>query len=323
MKYNQYLTKTALPIALAIFFLIFNQALAETVAAPSPELIPEPTIRVGLYKTNEAIKFVSDFVYELWSGNTSRGIISAGETISLSYKNGLYTFKSTSFELGSFDYFRLVPVDDPRNFFTLVNYSRPVKGRKKINFNAYRGALEYRYSPKSQLPYIINELPLDSYVAGVAETHDSAPIEYIKALIVAARSYAYAHISKAPPTEKRMFDVYATTVDQIYLGYNSELFMPRTAQAAIDTAGEMVTYNSKPVPTPYFSHSNGFTKNWKGADRPWLKSVVAKYDKGKKMYGHGMGMSNNDAIKRALKDGWTYDQILQYYYTSTTVERVY
>ncbi len=322
MEQNHFLTKAALLTASVIFFLIFNQALAETVTAPGRELIPEPIIRVGLYKTNGVVRFKSEFPYEVWSGGALRGIISAGDIAEITYKKGLYNLKSDSLEFGSFDYFRFMP-QDPANFFSLVNYSRPVAGRKKINFNVYRGALEYRYSPKSKLPYIINELPLDFYVLGVAETHDSAPIEYIKALMVAARSYAYSHISKNPPTEKRMFDVYATTVDQIYLGYNSELFMPRATQAAAATAGEMVTYNGKPVPTPYFSHSNGFTKNWKGADRPWLKSVKAVYDKGKKMYGHGMGMSNNDAMRRVLKDGWTYDQILKYYYTSTTVERVY
>ena len=312
---------TALILFGSIFF-VSNTALADQDSFSGRELMPEPTIRVGLYKTTKSVKFTSDFSYEVWGGNRSRGIIPAGETAVMSYKNGQYSIKSASIEFSSFDYFRLVP-EDLHNFFTLVSYQRPVAGRKKINFNAYRGALEYRYSPKSKLPYIINELLLDSYVAGVAETHDSAPTEYIKTLMVAARSYAYSHISKTPPTEKRMFDVYATTADQIYLGYNSELFMPHTTQAAADTAGEMVTYKGNPVPTPYFSHSNGFTKNWKGTDRPWLKSVKAIYDKGKKMYGHGMGMSNNDAMRHALKDGWTYDQILKYYYTSTTVEKVY
>ncbi|MEK7131662.1 MAG: SpoIID/LytB domain-containing protein [Patescibacteria group bacterium] len=328
---------TALTFLASIFFvsnppaiasLSLPQALRAGTALADPtsffgrELIPEPTIRVGLYKTNEPIKFVSDFSYEVWSGDSSRAVIAAGVTTTLSYKNGIYTLKSDNLEFGLSDYLRLIP-QDQSNFFTLANYNRPVKGRGKINFNVYRGALEYRYSPKSKQTYIINELFLDSYVAGVAETHDSAPIEYIKALMVAARSYAYSHISKNSPTEKRMFDVYPTTVDQIYLGYNSELFMSRVAKAAADTAGEMVTYSGNPVPTPYFSHSNGHTKNWKTKDRPWLKSVPAIYDKGKKMYGHGMGMSNNDAIKRALKDGWIYSQILQYYYTSTTVEKVY
>ena len=309
-------------ILLASIFFVSNTALADQDSFSGREPIPEPTIRVGLYKTKDPVKFTSDFIYEVWINSEFIGALFAQDNVVLSYKNGVYSITSESIVATSSSYIRLVP-QDSQAFFTLVNYSRPVKGRGKINFNVYRGALEYRYSPKSKLPYIINELPLDFYVLGVAETHDSAPIEYIKALMVAARSYAYAHISKTPPTEKRMFDVYPTTVDQIYLGYNSELFMPRVAKLAADTNGEMVTYKGNPVSTPYFSHSNGYTKNWKKKDRPWLKSVKAVYDKGKKMYGHGMGMSNNDAIKRAQKDGWTYDQILQYYYTSTTVEKIY
>ena len=286
------------------------------------ELIAEPTIRVGLYKTKDPVKFTSDFIYEVWTNGEFVSALFANDKIILSYKNGIYGLKTESLAVTSSKYIRLVP-QDHYAFFTITNYSRPVKGRGKINFNVYRGALEYRYSAKSKLPYIINEVPLDFYVLGVAETYNTAPPEYIKALAVAARSYAYALTSKLPPTEKRMFDVYPTTVDQIYLGYNSELYMPRVAELAAQTNGEMVTYNGNPVITPYFSHSSGATKNWKGKDRPWLKSVKAVYDKGKSMLGHGMGMSNNDAMKCAQKDGWTYTQILEYYYSSTTIEKIY
>ncbi len=285
------------------------------------ELISEPTIRVGLYKTTAPVKFKSDFVYEIWSGAEFRGAVPLGELVEIRYAQGQYFFKSDTFEFGSDNYLRLVP-QDKTSFFSLENYSRPVKGRGKINFNVYRGALEYRYSPKSKMPYVINELSLDSYVVGIAETHDGASIEYIKALSVAARSYAYTHISKSAPTEKRLFDVFPTTADQLYLGYNSELFMPRVAQATKDTYGEMVTYKNNPVMTFYFSHSNGNTKS-AGKDRPWLRSVVAKYDKGKKMLGHGLGMSNYDAGQRAMKDGWKYTEILEYYYSDTKVEKVY
>ncbi|TSC84382.1 MAG: Uncharacterized protein G01um101413_677, partial [Parcubacteria group bacterium Gr01-1014_13] len=190
------------------------------------KLIPEPNIRVGLYKTKDPVKFTSDFIYEVWINKEFVGALFAQDNVVLSYKNGIYNITSDSLTVTSSNYIRLVP-QDSHAFFTLTNYSRPVKGRGKINFNVYRGTLEYRYSPKSKLPYIINELPLDFYVLGVAEIYNTAPEEYVKALMVAARSYAYANISKTPPTEKRMFDVYPTTVDQIYLGYNSELFMPR------------------------------------------------------------------------------------------------
>lgn len=328
----------------ALFFIGLNPVFAETVSSSvsavlsasttvagivksdnlnsNRELVPEPAIRIGLYKTKDPVKFSSDFVYDVFAGNENIGILSAKDIANLNYKKGIYSFESESLAVTSTEYFRLVP-EEAGSFFTLVNYNHLVKGRGKINFNTYRGALEYRYSPKSKQPYIINELPLDQYVVGVAETSDSAPTEYVKALMVAARSYANALLSKNPPTEKRLFDVYPTTVDQIYLGYNSELFMPKVAQAAVDTAGEMVTYNGNPVITPYFSHSNGATKNWKDSSRPWLKSVKAIYDKGKKMSGHGIGMSNYDAEKHAIKDGWTYTQILEYYYTSTTVKKNY
>lgn len=286
------------------------------------DLIAEPTIRVGLYKTKEPVKFTSEYIYEAWINGEFVGALLAQDKVVLNYKKGIYSLVSDSLNVTSSKYIRLVP-EDSQAFFTLTNYNRTVAGRKKVNFNSYRGTLEYRFSPKSVQPYVINELPLDFYVLGVAETYNTAPTEYIKALAVAARSYAYALTSKLPPTDKRMFDVYPTTVDQIYLGYNSELFMPLATQAAADTAGEMVTYNGNPVITPYFSHSSGATRNWKGKDRPWLKSVKAVYDKGKKMLGHGVGMSNNDAMKRAQKDGWTYDQILEYYYSSTTVEKIF
>lgn len=294
---------------------------SEEVVAPEVSLVDEPIIRVGLYKTSEAITFKSEFSYAVWSGGVLRGVVSPGEVVQLSYKKGGYLLKSPNLEFGSTDYFRLVP-EDAAHYFSLTNYTRLVAGRNKINFNVYRGTLEYRYSPKSKLPYIINELPLDLYVKGIAETHDDAPTEYIKALSVAARSYAYALISKKPPTEKRMFDVYATTRDQLYLGYNSELYMPKFVAAALATSGELVTYNNNPVITFYFSRSNGSTKSG-GKDRPWLKSVVATYDKGKKMLGHGIGMSNSDAQQRAAKDDWTYQQILEYYYSGTSVQKIF
>lgn len=285
------------------------------------ELIPEPLIRVGLYKTTTAIEVKSDFVYEVWSGDKSWGILNPGQTVHLSYAKGLYTVKSTDLEFGSKEYIRLVP-QDPSSFFTIINYSRLVAGRNKVNFNAYRGVLEYRFSPKSSLPYIINELPLEMYVKGVTEVSDGTPAEFMKALSVAARSYAYALISKIPATEKRLFDVYATTVDQLYLGYNSEKTMPNFVVAATATAGELVTYEKNPVIIFYFTRSNGKTKSG-GLSRPWLRSVEAKYDKGKAQLGHGIGMSNQDALRRVLKDGWDYKKILEYYYTGTMVEKVF
>jgi len=298
----------------------------ETVWQTTRTLINEPNIRVGLYKTNEAIKFKANFRYEIFADNISKGWLESNEPATLSYSQGVYKFSGGTLEFSSHSFIRLVP-EDKEAYFTLTNYSRLVSWKGSKNFNVYRGTLEYVYSPKSALPYIINELPLDAYIAGIGETSNGAAMEYIKAILVAARSYAYLNILAGASSVQPSFDVFPTTVDQLYLGYNSEVLMPRVVQAAQATFGEMVTYNSNPVTTPYFGNSNGKTRGWKevwgGTDKPWLQPVDCIYDQGESMFGHGVGMSANDASQRAAKDGWTYDQILKYYYTGVEVERIY
>lgn len=326
-------------IYLIIFLLTLSLFLAKTawaedeVAAEidpftgnSQELITEPNIRVGLFKTAEPVKFVSDYTYQIFLGDNSSGELAPGTTTTLSYKKGMFYIKTADIELDTNEAIRLVPLD-PTGYFTILGYKRVVSHKGKTNFNVYRGTLELIYSPKSKMPWVVNELLLDQYVAGSGETSDTAPDEYIKALLVAVRSYGYININPNVPKSKSIFDVYATTVDQLYLGYNHEILMPKVAQAAADTYGQMVTYDGKPVTAPYFANSNGMTKTskqvWGGVEKPWLQPVEAIYDKGKKKYGHGVGMSCNDATKRAKKDGWDYLQLVQYYYTGVVVGKIY
>lgn len=287
--------------------------------------IAQPTIRVGLLKTKLAVRFKSGQDYNIYSGDEVLEILPANEEAILSYKNGKYFLKSQSLKLESKNFWRLEPAEDD-SFFDLLGCKRTVFGRKQ-NYCAYRGVLEYRYASKSKIPYVINELPLEDYMKGIAETDNNSAEGYIKAVLVAARSYAYKNISFDPPTEKRLFDVFASTQDQLYLGYTSEQKMPRVAQFAQETTGEMVTYKNNVVTTPYFTHTNGQTKDWKNAkgekDRPWLVSVECIYDKYKKYYGHGIGMSTHDALMRAAKDNWGYVQLLEYYYSGTQVEKIY
>ncbi len=289
------------------------------------ELIVEPNIRVGLKKTKDVVNFVSEQDYQIVSNDEIVATLPANEKAKISYKNGIYKFKSESLDLDSQTFWRLEPVE-VGSIFNIPGCKISYTGRK-IEYCGYRGTLEYRYSPKSKMPYLVNDLPLEDYMKGIAETDNNSAEGYIKAVLVAARSYAYKNISSDPPTDKRLFDVYATTQDQLYLGYTSEQKMPRVAQFAQDTAGEMVTYDSNVVTTPYFSRTNGATKDWKNNagenDRPWLVSVECVYDKGKRKSGHGYGMSTYDALMRATKDGWGYVQLLEYYYTGTQVEKIY
>lgn len=292
---------------------------------PVVKTIDEPMIRVALWKTNETIKFESPFTYEVYAGEELKGSLSANELATIKYKSEYYYVDSDSVSFKSEDFPRFVPVDQG-SYFLIKNLSRKTSTKSKFNYNAYRGEMIYRYSAKQKNSFVINKLPLDQYVAGIAEAPNEAPTEYLRALLVAARSYGYFYTNFGDKT-KNLFDVYASTIDQLYLGYFSETMRPKVAQAAADTYGQMVVFDGKPVIAPYFGHSNGKTLTWKsvwgGQDKPWLKPVECLYDKGMKKWGHGVGMSTNDALKKAGKDGWDYNKLLSYYYTDTMVERIY
>lgn len=289
-------------------------------------LVSEPKIRVGLFKSSDPVDFSSPFVYQVWSGEVLWGELPANEKAEVKYFDGLYTFTSASLTFTARDKIRLIPRDS-NSYFVIDSYSRLVSWKGNKNFNAYRNVFEYVYSNKSAVTWVVNELLLDEYVAGIGETSNGAAMEYIKSILVAARSYAYFHMNNGVPADQRTYDVVATTVDQLYLGYNSEVLMPRVVQGARVTYGEMVTHGGTPVVTPYFANSDGKTRGWKevwgGTDKPWTQSVECLYDIGKTMHGHGVGMSAQDAAMRADKDAWTYDQLLKYYYTGVAVERVY
>ncbi len=292
---------------------------------PTRTLVSKPDIRVGLYTTQKPVVVKSTSEYQVFGGSVAEGVLPAGEEGELSYKSGTYYFSGGSISFESKDPIRLVPID-PEAFFTLVNYDRRYSSRK-ANFNTYRGTVELAYAPNSKAVYVINELPLDQYVAGVAETSNDSALEYMLAQTIAERSYAYYKRTYARAGKKAIFDVVPTTADQLYLGYAAEIASPRVAFAAYATAGQLVTYKGAPVVTPYFSRTDGRTRSWTevwgGAAKPWLVSVPAVHDVGKVKAGHGVGMSGADASRRAQLDKWKYDQILRYYYSGTEVEKIY
>jgi stage II sporulation protein D len=145
-----------------------------------------------------------------------------------------------------------------------------LKGR-----GAYRGILELR--PSAFGMNEVNAAALDDYVRGVvsAESPSSWPLEALKAQAVAARTYAIT-TSKGG----NGFDQYADTRSQMYGGMGAET--PSTDQAVAETAGQVVTYQGKPVVTYFFSTSGGRTEDvenvFGGPADPWLRSVDDPYD---------------------------------------------
>lgn len=206
----------------------------------------------------------------------------------------------------------------------IKNFTRTSNWDASYNDNKFRGALEARYIDGKYA--VINELYLEDYLKGLAEEPNGEEFEKIKAIMVAARSYAkfYMHYAeKFPGLPYDLDDDPAKC--QKYMGYGYEQRAPNVAKAVDDTKGEVVTYMGELIKTPYFSSDAGKTRSAKDVwdwDAPYLISVDDPYCKGGTLSGHGVGMSGCGS-KGMAKAGKTYKEILKYYYTETEVTKLW
>jgi stage II sporulation protein D len=139
----------------------------------------------------------------------------------------------------------------------------------------YRGSLELR--PSGGGLEAIDAVGLDDYARGVVavESDPSWPLAELEAQAVATRTYAITD------TGHPGFDVYADTRSQLYAGVGGET--PSTDRAVGLTAGQVVTYQGRPVITFFFDTSGGRTESIENAfagspPAPWLVSVDDPYD---------------------------------------------
>lgn len=293
------------------------------------QLPPEPRIRVGVAKVESGsirVRSVAD--YNIVDGTGAvLGVLPANTIATLTYTSStdVYAIKAAGIALESQIFLRLEPTV-PGSYFELLDRKDGVTWNKNLNYNTFRDTFELRYSVANKMTWFINELPIEQYVAGVAETSEEVPVEFQKALMIAVRTYAYTAMDAGTKHKDRNYDVDAT-YDQVYKGYAREQYFKKVTAAVNATRGQLVTYNDQAVVTPYYSRSDGRTRDWTevwgGKAKPWLVSVKAEYDKGKTMWGHGVGMSATDAMARAKNEGLTYQQLLQYYYVGTTVQTRY
>jgi hypothetical protein len=188
--------------------------------------------------------------------------------------------------------------------------------------NRFRGIIECRVIDDQLV--LINELPLEEYLAGLAEEPDTEPYEKQRAFAVAARSYA-AHYMEST---NRKFPGMPYDGDdsparfQKYGGVAFEEAHPGWVRAVRSTADIVVKKDGKIVKTAYFSSDDGRTRapseiGW--GNYPFAEVFASKPDpwcNGMPMNGHGVGMSGCGSKGQAL-EGKTGEQILQYYYPGT------
>lgn len=297
----------------------------------------EPIIRIGLFNTTAAQRIISDKYFDIYAGDD---IILSGVrpdlpvTVSFDFAGKLYFVSTPGITKSVASPLRFVP-REKSGIITLFDYANRPKWNLTLNDNQFRNVIEFHYSYASGKLWIINELPLESYLKGLAETSNYSPVEYQKVVATAARAYTLYHYNRGKENSvpdgstkhaKEHFHL-DSLYDQVYRGYGSEKRLSRLAQAVDETRGAAITYENKIVVTPYFSRSDGRTRAWEevwyGQPKSWLKSVSVPEDAGQELWGHGVGMSARAALIMTRDKRKNWKETLKYFYQGTELQKIY
>src|SRR5262245_52152873 len=151
--------------------------------------------------------------------------------------------------------------------------ARPVdKALVSVGGKPYRGDLAFIAGDSSIL--VVNAVKIDDYLLGVVPLEigteavsDSAAVQ---AQAVAARSYAFIHLSPS-----RSYDVTASVSDQVYGGVAVESAVG--SEAVESTRTLVLKYAGRVVNAPYHSTCGGRTASaseiWRSPDETYLQSV--------------------------------------------------
>jgi SpoIID/LytB domain protein len=148
----------------------------------------------------------------------------------------------------------------------------------------YADTVELRVSGRQVV--FVNELSIESYLEGLAEVPARWPEEALKAQIVAARTYAWRSIRQGTFGRRGLgYDICATVACQVFHGRDvvEGPFGERWSAAVQATAGEVLTYEGRPILARYSSTSGGRTQANEEVfpnegPYPYLKSVEDPHD---------------------------------------------
>ncbi len=280
----------------------------------------EPMIRVGVLRTvdDRSVIQAMDVAVLVQQAGSTLCRMSPGQQTTVRFDRSSRVYVLEGACTGQSTSLYLFKTEDGLSPMKVADYDR--------NDNSFRAQLELRYTPATDSVWLINELPIEWYLKGIAETSNASPAEFQRTLLVAARTYAVYHVQRGTKHADESYTVDAR-YDQVYRGHGYEARTP-TISAAVDaTRGQIVTYQGRLAITPYFSRSDGRTRGWGevwggASSYPWLVSVPVPQDVGRTLWGHGVGMSASGALDMA-NEGQRYDQILGHFYQGTEVRRAY
>jgi stage II sporulation protein D len=152
---------------------------------------------------------------------------------------------------------------------------RPLDAAGTIGFNGKRWRGELLVSVAGDGLIVVNRLRMDDYLRGVVPleigTRSPADAAAVEAQAITARSYAVTRIGDG----RRLYDMTATTQDQVYGGADVET---RIGNASIDaTHGLVLLYGGAVVNAPYHANCGGSTAapqdSWRASAEPFLQRV--------------------------------------------------
>lgn len=280
-----------------------------------------PDIHVGLFYSDKSIRITNNQAWAIYDQNDSLlASVPADQEITFFYieTKGEYAFDFIDRTIRTPQYLKLK--NSNGGIFTIPSYNDILKATPNLNYNQFQGNLEIHHHDAKEKVWVIESLPLEKYMAGLRETSESDSPEYLKALAVAARTYALYHINKFYQ-QSSFFDVYADTRDQVYKGWLATQTQPKFVAATEQTQGIIAAYADKVIIAYYSASSGGRTASYPGL--PYLQAKTAPYTAKLSRAKHTWGMDQRDARTRAKKDHWTYEQLLKYYYTNISLEKIY
>jgi peptidoglycan hydrolase-like amidase len=305
------------------------------VNSPTPGVPLElgPMMRVGLYNSTSPFTVTADSPFEVRSGSGELLVsLPARSPVTVSYDPSAsqYAVSSLGLSRTQSDYV-VIKALDVNTIMEIMSLSRPLPWNPAVNENTFRGSIEIHHSATTGKTWAINILPMEHYLRGIAETSSESPVEFLKVMSIAARTYATYHFQRQTKHADEHFFV-DSEFDQVYKGYSLEKRHPSLTEAVQATTGQVVTYTdpstneTKIAITPYYTRSDGRTRSWSevwGGDVPWAKSVSVPHDQGKTLLGHGVGMSARGALLMIVEDGKTYEDVLKYFFTGIQIEDRY
>lgn len=235
---------------------------------PVPEGVRRdaPVIRVGIALDTPSVVVGAPAAFELRSlkGDVlARG--TAGQNWQLARVAGATKVRVTSSGTAVGEY------DLPVRITTREQDFVDISGRR------YRGTALVNARGADRLT-AINVVDLELYLLGVVPREmgrrPASEIEALKAQAIAARTYAIGNIGGREPLG---FDFFDTVMDQVYGGVTDEDTI--VSRAVMETRGEIVTYQGRPIYAYYSSTCGGHTadveESWpaRGINHAYLRGV--------------------------------------------------